>query len=219
MPITLYDLCGADQEQRFSPYCWRAKMALAHKGLDVDEVPIPFTRIGTIADGSFSTVPVIKDRGRFISDSWDIAVYLEETYSDRPFLFGGPSGLKLSRFIETWVNLSVNPWIRTLIIKNVHDILAPEDQTYFRRTREQRFGRKLEDILSDPEAARKRLRQSLAPAEKCLANQPYLGGEAPLYADFILFGSIQWANQVGRISILKADSAVHAWFHRCLAEV
>ncbi len=33
MAITMYDLAGADPNRRFSPFCWRTKMALAHKGL------------------------------------------------------------------------------------------------------------------------------------------------------------------------------------------
>jgi len=33
MTITLYDLAGAEAERRFSPFCWRTKMALAHKVL------------------------------------------------------------------------------------------------------------------------------------------------------------------------------------------
>jgi hypothetical protein len=32
MAIKLYDLAGAKSERRFSPFCWRTKMALAHKG-------------------------------------------------------------------------------------------------------------------------------------------------------------------------------------------
>jgi hypothetical protein len=32
MAIKLYDLAGAELDQRFSPYCWRTRMALAHKG-------------------------------------------------------------------------------------------------------------------------------------------------------------------------------------------
>ena len=32
----LYELAGADENRRFSPYCWRARMALAHKGLEVE---------------------------------------------------------------------------------------------------------------------------------------------------------------------------------------
>ena len=39
MTIRLYDLAGAEAERRFSPFCWRARMALAHKGLDVETVP------------------------------------------------------------------------------------------------------------------------------------------------------------------------------------
>ena len=40
-------------------------------------------------------VPVIVDGnkdGKWINDSWAIAKYLEETYPDRPSLFGGPQG-------------------------------------------------------------------------------------------------------------------------------
>jgi hypothetical protein len=33
MGMQLYDLAGAESERRFSPYCWRIKLALMHKGL------------------------------------------------------------------------------------------------------------------------------------------------------------------------------------------
>jgi hypothetical protein len=36
MARTLYDLAGADPDLRFSPYCWRTRLALAHKGLEVE---------------------------------------------------------------------------------------------------------------------------------------------------------------------------------------
>ena len=32
MGLQLYDLAGAEPERRFSPYCWRIKLALMHKG-------------------------------------------------------------------------------------------------------------------------------------------------------------------------------------------
>ena len=34
----MHDLAGADPAVRFSPYCWRVRMALAHKGLDVETI-------------------------------------------------------------------------------------------------------------------------------------------------------------------------------------
>ena len=39
MTIQLYDLAGADENSRFSPFCWRARMALAHKGLAYETIP------------------------------------------------------------------------------------------------------------------------------------------------------------------------------------
>jgi Glutathione S-transferase, N-terminal domain len=36
MAIKLYDLAAAEDDRRFSPYCWRAKMALKHKGLEFE---------------------------------------------------------------------------------------------------------------------------------------------------------------------------------------
>ena len=34
--LSLYELAGADRELRFSPHCWKTRMALAHKGLNVE---------------------------------------------------------------------------------------------------------------------------------------------------------------------------------------
>jgi Glutathione S-transferase, N-terminal domain len=36
MSLRLYDLAGAQPERRFSPYCWRIRLALAHKSLPVE---------------------------------------------------------------------------------------------------------------------------------------------------------------------------------------
>jgi len=43
MTITLYDLAGAEPDRRFSPFCWRTRLALAHKGLAVETVPWRFS--------------------------------------------------------------------------------------------------------------------------------------------------------------------------------
>jgi hypothetical protein len=76
MSRTLYDLSAADG-RRFSPYCWRAKLALAHKGLDAATVPVAFTEIPAILGGGQTTVPVLDDGGRIVRDSFAIAEYLE----------------------------------------------------------------------------------------------------------------------------------------------
>ena len=40
MAIKLYDLAAAEDDRRFSPYCWRVKMALLHKGLDFETIAV-----------------------------------------------------------------------------------------------------------------------------------------------------------------------------------
>ena len=61
MAIKMYDLCGAEAERRFSPFCWRARMALAHKGLDVETVPWRFTEKDKLPTPNAGRVPVIYD--------------------------------------------------------------------------------------------------------------------------------------------------------------
>jgi glutathione S-transferase len=83
----LFELCGTDPDRRFSPYCWRIRMALAHKGLDTETVPWRFTQSEAIAFANSKTVPVLVDGDQTVADSWAIAEYLDRAYPDRPALF------------------------------------------------------------------------------------------------------------------------------------
>src|SRR6516162_4976054 len=98
MAITLYDLAGSDAARRFSPFCWRAKMALAHKGLAADTVPWRFTEKDKLPQPSAGRVPVIVDDGRVVHDSTAIADYLGTRYAGRTSLFGGEAARVLTRF-------------------------------------------------------------------------------------------------------------------------
>jgi glutathione S-transferase len=100
MPITMYDLAGAEAERRFSPFCWRSRMALAHKGLAVETVPWRFTEKDRLPQPNQGRVPVIVDDGRVIHDSNAIADYLEERYADRPSLFGDETSRALTLCAE-----------------------------------------------------------------------------------------------------------------------
>ena len=102
MALKLFELMGAD-DRRFSPYCWRARMAVAHKGLDVEYVPCKFTDKDLFAFSGGKTVPVLKDGETVLTDSWDIACHLEEAYPDQPSLFGGAVGRGEARFISEWI--------------------------------------------------------------------------------------------------------------------
>ena len=215
MAITLFDLSN-DQDCRFSPYCWRVRMALAHKGLDVQTSATPFHKIKEIEGGDFKTLPVIRDGDRFVQDSFDIAVYLEEAYPDRPSLFGGPGGQAAARLIEGYANASIMGAIVPLVVKDVHDQLHPDDQAYFRTTREARIGASFEDLHAKREANKAGLDKALMPLRLMLKKQPFVGGAAPNFGDYILFGSLQWPRVTSPFELLGADDPAADWFERCL---
>lgn len=217
MPIVLYDLAGADPALRFSPYCWRTRMALAHKGLAVETVPWRFTDKEVIGFSGQGRVPVIRDGATVVSDSWEIAGYLEAHYPERPSLFGGAVGQAHARLINAWADAAVLSAAVRLVVRDIFAAIDPKDRAYFRSSREQRFGATLEAVQ---EAGRangvEAFRDVLAPARLVLREKPWLGGEAPSYADHILFGTLQWPRCVSRFALLAADDPVLAWQERAL---
>lgn len=215
MAIVLYDLVGVD-DRRFSPNCWRTRMALAHKGLDCDARPTRFTEIKTICGGGQKTIPVIEDGESTVADSWAIANYLERTYPDRPSLFGGDGGRAVSVFFQNWVNTIVNPGVIRSVIADIHDHLTPEDQDYFRTTREKFLGGKLEDIQGGREDLLETFHATLTPLRQTLKAQPFVCGEGPLYADYLAFAPFQWARSISPFKLLDDDDPITGWFQRCL---
>src|ERR1700754_552725 len=110
--ITLYDL-QLESGCTISPYVWRTKYALAHKGFDIDIVPGGFTGILERTGGKSERVPVIVDDGKWVLDSWVIAEYLDETYPDRPMLFEGPTQKNTMKFLDNWLwATAIGPWFR-----------------------------------------------------------------------------------------------------------
>ena len=216
MPIKMYDLAGAEPDRRFSPYCWRTKMALAHKQLEVETIPWRFSDKPLIAFANWERVPVIVDQGKPVVDSWAIATYLEGAYPARPSLFGGGAGLGLARFHNAWADTVLNPALSRFAMLDAYNHLSPADQPYFRRSRLERLGVSLEEYCKDREGRLPAFQQLLEPLRQTLAAQPYLGGEAPLYPDYIVFGSFMWSRCISPFRLLDETDPVNAWRERLL---
>lgn len=211
----MYDLAGADDAVRFSPYCWRTKMSLLHKGLDFETVPWRFTDKEAIADSGQPRVPAIVDGGKWLADSWAIACYLDDTYPQN-LLMGDGSARALSRFVAHWCDASVHPAIRPLALLAVHDVAHEKDKVYFRESREAMLGKTLEEVCADQSGARANLLKVLTPAEMALSESNYLGGAGPCFADYALFGSLMWLRALHGDAPLEAGSALRTWFDRLL---
>ncbi|MDI6026379.1 glutathione S-transferase family protein [Corticibacterium sp. UT-5YL-CI-8] len=216
MTILMYDLVGKDTSRPFSPHCWKTTMALAHKGLDYERIPTRFLDVPVVEDGASKTIPVIRDGETVVSDSFSIALYLEKTYPDRPSLFGGPGGEAMARFVERWTQTTIHPYVSIVAVVDINALQDDDNARYFRSSRESNFKKTLEDVTAGREAGLAMFRTSLTPLRSMFSYQPFIGGEAPLFADYIVFGAFQWARIVSSYPLLEQGDPVFDWFERCL---
>ena len=212
----LYDLAGQDPERRFSPYCWRIKFALRHKGLAFDTVAWRFADREAIAFSGQGKVPVLVDGDKVVSDSWQIAEYLESTYPDAPSLFGDEAGKSLSQFVAAWTDTILLPAVSPLILVDIPQLLDEGDRDYFRQSREARFGVTLEALCQNREERVVAFRQSLLPLRRTLAHHDFLDGREPAYADYCAFSAFQWARCVSPFALVTDDDPVAQWGMRML---
>jgi glutathione S-transferase len=215
MSRILYDLAAADDKRRFSPYCWRIKMALAHKELDFETIPWRFTETAAIAFSGQGRVPVLIDGDRIITDSWTIANDLEERYPDRGSLFGDAKARALTAFVVNWADNVLQPAIARFIIIDIYGQLHDKDKAYFRASREKRFGTTLEKFCSRREELVGPFRaEVLAPLRLTLGSKQYLGDAEPGYADYAVFSVFQWAYTTSAFELVESDDPVAAWRER-----
>jgi glutathione S-transferase len=214
--IQLYDLAGAEDDRRFSPYCWRTKMSLKHKGLEFEAIPWRYTEKDRIAFTGSTTVPVIVDGKRAVYDSFEIAVYLDEAYPSRPGLFEGTESRALSFFLNHWAVQSLHaPLLRAIamdLFRSVHE----KDRAYFRESREKRLGARLEEFAADQKKWLASFRAALEPLRPPLLQSPFVAGKGPGFADYIVFGTFQWARSVSPLRLLEPDDPVFKWRQRML---
>ncbi|MBB24961.1 MAG: beta-aryl ether-cleaving protein [Geminicoccus sp.] len=221
--ITTYHLANADGAH-FSPHAWRTTMALAHKGLEHESRGVAFTEISTICDGERKIVPTIEDGERVLSDSWAIALHLEDSVTSGRSLFGGEKGKAHALFINNWASFGLQPLLLQIMILELFERLQDRDKVYFRESREKRFGRSLEDHAALADEARQRLPAMLSPLSMTLNSQTWLGGDVPSYADYIALGAFQWVRTSSSFDLPGfAGEKVSAWhdamldLHDCLA--
>jgi glutathione S-transferase len=214
--ITLYDLVFQN-DRRPSPYCWRTKLALKHKGLVWRDEPTGFTDKQKIAFAQSQTVPVIHDGASVVKDSWAIALHLDATYPDKP-LFPGDPQRAYCLFVNGWADTAINGAIFPFIVSDLVERVRPEDKAYFVESRSKRLG--TTDFAAFQKAAREKgltaFRATLEPARRVLKEQKFLAGAAPAYADYILFGTLMWPRIVSPFELLEKDDPVHAWRERML---
>ena len=191
-------------------------MAVAHKELPWETIPVPFTQVASIEGGDSRRVPVIRDGETVVEESYEIAKYLEVTYPERPSLFEGGGGEALTRQIVNWSQVSLLPEVSKLCLMDVYNSLSPVDQAFFRASREKMFDCTLEEFSSRHPVDVEPLNRALIPLELTLRKQSFIGGNKPLFADYVVFGALQWLNASSSIDFLNSDGNVSQWFDTLL---
>ena len=151
------------------------------------------------------------------SDSWQIACYLDDAYPDKASLMNGPHSRALTRFINVWTDTVLAPPLLRPLFWEIYNNLHPAvDKDQFRRTREARIGKTLEEMHSALTEGIELFKKNLSPIREVLSNQSWIGGDAPAYADYIVFGEFQFARCLTRLKILDDDDPVFVWRTRMI---
>jgi glutathione S-transferase len=213
-PVKLYELALQDGRSA-SPFVWRIRYALAHKGIAYETVYVGFTEIPGLFGGKFKTVPILEHGNTVLNESWDIAEYLDREFPERPKLFKTPAEHALVRFTDAWFMGEVMRKMFRVYIKDVHDAARPEDRKYFRESREKNMkGQTLETFTADRATHLPAIRAALAPLRQFLQKSAFLGGAEANYADFIALGGFYWAASAGTIPLLARDDSLRDYLSR-----
>ncbi|KAE9396353.1 hypothetical protein BT96DRAFT_958228 [Gymnopus androsaceus JB14] len=217
--IIFYDIPFAEPGVCWSPFTWRTRYCLNYKGLpyrtewveypDIEALCIKIGAAPTdVQDDGVTpeyTLPVIYDptTGRAVSDSFDIAVYLDATYPSTPrVMHPGMQGIQTA--CASYANFQTAR-VRPFVIPAVFQKLPPgRSQEYFRRTREVTIGCKLEDWTprgEDGVREWKAFERGLMFVDKPYKRARketggrFICGEHPTFADFALAGVLQWCKE------------------------
>jgi glutathione S-transferase len=217
MALIFYERVG-HEGRRPSPFSWRIRYALAHKGVEFEVRPVRFADVATIRalTGQHLT-PVLSDGDHIVYETWDIACYLEERFPYNPSLFGGAIGRGMARYINVWSDTQLVSPLRRVIYADFPAVLDAGDRAYFRATRERDLGMTLEAACADREGKLAVFQQACAPIERTLSVQPYICGPAPAYADYTVFSIFQWARLGSPREVVVQGSTLDDWRRRMIA--
>lgn len=211
-----YDLVTEDGRS-LSPWCWHAKMAVAHKGLDVEFRPRGFTQKDEVIDAGGKSYPCLIEADGVISDDSKIITDRLEELSPEPTLFpGGMAGRTAYDFIHGYTQTVITPSVAKMVMADIPGVLNDADKAYFVESRESRFGKPLAEVSANREEVKAQFKTQLEPFRRAMAKTGWISGESPAMADYVLFGILQWARVCSTFKIIDDDDVIASWMEKML---
>lgn len=188
MSLTIYQM-------EYSPFCIPITAALRACGVEFATREIPNwdrTELLRLTDGAYYQVPVLVHDGRTVvessADSEDIAHYVDAHFAGGRLFPARLDGLQqiINEFLSDDVEFHT---FRLIDPQNLDGITDPIARGLFLRHKERKFGRGcVEQWRRDAALIRAEANRLLERFEITLRHAPFLFGDVPVYADFLLFG-------------------------------
>ena len=208
-------------ELAHSPFCIPIAQMLRAAGVAFESRAVPNwdrSELLRLTKGAYYAVPLLQHGRRVIfesgADTQDVAHYVDDTW------FGGrlfPAAIEAAHtctieFLENEVEA------RTFKLVDIHWIPTVRDvanRGMVIRHKERKFGRGCVDTWrTDAAKIRTELDALLARFETTLRHEPFLFGDAPVYADFLLFGVLGNLTFKGWNRLSAKQRAIAAWRER-----
>ncbi|KAI0031383.1 hypothetical protein K488DRAFT_52171 [Vararia minispora EC-137] len=210
--ILLYDIPGnCSPDKAYSPSVWKTRLVLNYKKLLHKTEWVEYPDIAPLAQkigaspcgqkpdgGPLYAVPILYDpvTESCYTDSFDIALHLEAAYTNAPSVFPNRTKALIRAWDEIWMEKAGRPMYQ-LILSSVHAQLSQASQTYFRETREAKFG-----TLEAPPDTWEKLEHGLSSIDAYMAQSRFVMGEQMTYADMVMAG---WLICVRRVLGMESD--------------
>ena len=176
MTINFYDIPGPLPGKAWSPNTLKTRFALNFKNLPYQTTWVEYPDIESLyhtlgvqptskqPDGvtPYYTLPIIVDSSPpnntgpvILTDSWDIAVYLDSAYPEPPRLF--PKGTKAlqAAFQDLWMDAFLSHAPPIILPRTPEVALNAPSAEFFHRTRTELFGKPLSEIEPHGEGRKK----------------------------------------------------------------
>ncbi len=212
--MKLYDLALADSDVRPSPFCWLAKFALLHKGVEFETVPVPFADKSVYPDPEHARVPILETGEEIVTDSARIVAWLEKNVPGAPFTETDAERAAVD-FYQAWMGAQIFPSLAPMLFLRIWANARDDDKDYFRTTREERVGKTLEEFATTP-GVKDNIEKALPTLAAPLARHKFLGGETANLADYQVMGVFMWQRSVTLEPLYETPQAVGAWQERML---
>jgi glutathione S-transferase len=212
--LALYDL-------PHSPYCLPVKRILEAAGQPYEVIDVPNwdrSKVIELTEGAYYQVPVLQHGERVVyetgTNTQDVAQYLDATFAGGTLFPAQYAGLQdiLVDYLDNEVEGATFRCTDAFYVPSITDLVS---RTMLIRHKERKFGRGcVEQWQAQIESLRAGTAPHFARFDAMVQQRPFLLGDKPVYADFLLYGIIGNYTWQGWNSLPAGLTALEAWRER-----